>query len=183
MRIASHYILLLSLLLGSSCFMKNTLNNNSKLQPLYIQEGALISFLAKDNRSNDKISRWSVYEHLEHILLANIGICKMIIAGETPTEKKRKSILGQASLYFGYIPRGQAESPTYVAPKKISESAIKTMLTEYRSLLDNISTLQDLGSNDVVGNHPYFGGLTRVEWIRFMEVHTNHHLKIVKDIR
>jgi hypothetical protein len=30
--------------------------------------------------------------------------------------------------------------------------------------------------------HPYFGGLTPAEWLRFIPVHHHHHLKIVRDI-
>jgi hypothetical protein len=31
--------------------------------------------------------------------------------------------------------------------------------------------------------HPYFGGLTPVQTLRFLVVHTGHHLRIVADIR
>ena len=31
--------------------------------------------------------------------------------------------------------------------------------------------------------HPYFGALDIAEWMRFMDVHHRHHLKIIRDIR
>jgi hypothetical protein len=30
--------------------------------------------------------------------------------------------------------------------------------------------------------HPRFGGLTAAQWLCFVDIHQNHHLKIIRDI-
>ena len=37
-------------------------------------------------------------------------------------------------------------------------------------------------SKDHYFEHPFFGKIKRKETIRFLEIHTNHHLKIIDDI-
>ena len=34
-----------------------------------------------------------------------------------------------------------------------------------------------------LAGHPMLGGFTSSQWMRFMEIHTKHHLKIIEDIR
>lgn len=41
----------------------------------------------------------------------------------------------------------------------------------------------DEGHASTRSSHPYFGSFSTRQWIRFVRVHTDHHLRIIEDIR
>jgi hypothetical protein len=80
---------------------------------------------------------------------------------------------------LGFIPRGKAKAPKVVLPDgTITEESLRT------SILKVKTALQEWESFDKNAHfpHPYFGKLNKksTEW--FLNLHTNHHLKIINDI-
>ena len=39
-----------------------------------------------------------------------------------------------------------------------------------------------LRTNRAHMNHPIFGGLRPQQWVRFLDIHQHHHMKIIRDI-
>ena len=77
------------------------------------------------------------------------------------------------------IPRGRAKAPSTVhAHETITRQNLESM---FQKATDNIKMLHSLPFNAHF-NHPYFGTLNLKQSIRFIEVHNNHHLKIIRDI-
>ena len=77
------------------------------------------------------------------------------------------------------IPRGKAKSPKVVLPQEniSNESLVRHLLLTK----DSIMNLESL-SKDKYFTHPYFGDLKLNQTIRFLEIHTQHHLEIIEDI-
>lgn len=154
----------------------------SSIVALVEQSKEIEMYIAREDKANPEISKWSMYRQCEHVLLVNTQVLEMIAKGDTPLEKRSRSLLSYLTLTFGFIPRGRADAPDYVLPKNIGRDELFALLNKLRNQLIDIEKLKELRSKDVVGNHPYFGGLNRIEWLRFIEVHTKHHLKIIREI-
>lgn len=179
-----HSLLFLLRLLISVCSL--SINGaRSEMKPIIVlneQISELGSYLSRENKVNLEISKWSIYQQIEHILLVNTQVLEMVEAGKTPEDQKSRSILSYVTLTFGFIPRGRAESPNYVLPESSDKNDLLKLIEKFKAQLIRVKSLETFNSNEVVGNHPYFGGLSRSEWLRFIEIHTRHHLKIIRDI-
>ena len=142
----------------------------------------LEQIISIEDRAAKQISSWSVYLQVEHVLLVNSSISEMISKGVEPEEIKNRTLLSYLVFAFGYIPRGKGKAPEHVLPCRISQIELINCIKKLREQYLEISKLDTLNSKLIVGNHPFFGALNRKQWLRFMEIHTNHHLKIINDI-
>jgi hypothetical protein len=132
----------------------------------------------KLNASRTVVSGWSVNQHIDHLLKVDQSILKGIIANERKSDK-RINLIGRASLFFGFIPRGRAKSPERVVGYNRSADELRRSLEEVRMAIEQI---QPGKFEESVIEHPVFGGLNSKEWLRFLAVHHLHHWKIVKEI-
>ena len=80
---------------------------------------------------------------------------------------------------IGYFPRGKARAPKYVLPPEII--TLDDLNTQLLVAKENINTLNSL-NKAMYFKHPIFGMLAKKQTLRFLEMHTNHHLKIINDI-
>lgn len=77
------------------------------------------------------------------------------------------------------IPRGKASAPQSVQSfQKINETDIINQIVIAKEMICDIENL-DKNCNF---KHPYFDVLNKKQTIKFLNIHTNHHLKIIKDI-
>ena len=130
------------------------------------------------------VSRWSVGEHLDHLIKVHAGILSYV--AESPVGERSQlgiSLLGRIVLFTGHIPRGRGQSPAQFLPVVMDLAQLRTGLT---SVTAGFSRLQAgspaLRDTTIRFAHPIFGGLTRRQWVRFAEIHQQHHLAIIDDI-
>lgn len=137
------------------------------------------SYIPQRDKKNLEISKVDVAWQLDHILKTINRITEALEASD-PNYYSFSVNLGRTlSLTKGYIPRGRAQSPDVVKPPEvIITEDIYEQLEEART---NISKLIKLDKHSNF-EHPYFGQLKKSQAVRFIEVHTKHHLNIVKDI-
>ncbi len=125
------------------------------------------------------ISRVDVAWHLDHMLKTVNEICKALEASDPSEFEGGVNLSRTMSLTLNYIPRGRAQSPSVVRPPdSISTADIQLQLSEARERISKVFELDE----KVHFKHPVFGIIARGHALRFIEVHTNHHLKIVRDI-
>ncbi len=143
----------------------------------YINE--LESHIEKRDLLNPKVSKVDIAWHIDHSLKVVNGICQ-VLKDSDPKDYQYKFSLNRAVIFtWGDFPRGVAKSPKIVLPpeKIIKEDLIdqvakaKELLTEFDQLPDNAHF-----------KHFAFKTLNRKRTMRFLEVHTIHHLKIIRDI-
>jgi len=78
------------------------------------------------------------------------------------------------------IPRGRAKSPELVNPKeKLDSNTLLGHIVETRAQIDLLKVV----SKDKFFKHPFFGHLKLMQTIKFLEIHTQHHLDIIEDIK
>ncbi len=134
------------------------------------------------------VSEWSIAKHLEHVLMANTSVSgglKALVEGNLEVASAPDmSRLGKIILGRGVIPRGKAKSPEQFLPSEIPDSKhlreMHSLCSERYSFLENhLDAIQEM---DIGFRHHVFGVLSAPVWVRFLHVHTLHHLKIVRDI-
>lgn len=138
--------------------------------------------LMAENRSYEHVSSWSVYKHIEHVLLTNFSILSAIERGDSPAKIEKRTLIGYVVLLLGLIPRGRAKAPKEVEPVGKSKSELQEFNGELIGRLENMLKAPLAEPNKVIANHPYFGGLSKKQWIRFLCIHSRHHLKIIEEI-
>jgi len=128
---------------------------------------------------NPAISKGSVAWHIEHSLLTINLIINALIQSNPKNFKWKFSFMRMVVLLTKKIPRGKAKSPKVVLPQEniSNESLVRHLLLTK----DSIMNLESL-SKDKYFTHPYFGDLKLNQTIRFLEIHTQHHLEIIEDI-
>ena len=129
--------------------------------------------------SNLQVSQSTVGWQIEHSLLTINGIVRAVQQSNPKDYNWKFSLMKLVVLAMKKIPRGKAKAPKVVVPKAaINGDDLQIHLTKTR---DTIKALE-MVSKDHFFEHPYFGKLKRKETIRFLEIHTGHHLNIIEDI-
>ena len=135
----------------------------------------------------EQVSKWSVGKQLEHLLLSDETILDRfdrLTDGREGPAPGGKTLVGRIILLTGFIPRGVGKAPGAVEPAGRDaadiEAGLRRLAERMAELSENLPLLEEAGWRC---RHPYFGALDVGEWMRFMDVHHRHHLKIVRDIR
>jgi hypothetical protein len=128
---------------------------------------------------NPKISTSAVAWHLDHTLKVVNSVISTLKKSNPQEYKWGINFKKSYFLFIGTIPRGKAKAPKHVtAQQDISLKDIQRQLQTAKFLVDE---LKDLPKKSYI-KHPFVGSLNLKQAIRFMEIHTNHHIKIMDDI-
>ena len=79
----------------------------------------------------------------------------------------------------GYIPRKKGKAPKFTIPT--SENFLENIDNYLNSVRENLQMIKNLPSQSYI-EHPYFGHLDVKQTLKFLKIHTQHHLKIARDI-
>ena len=171
-------LIVLAIIIFLFIFIKIRMNQSNP-KVLLPQLSEIENNIKSRDATNKEVSKADVAWHLDHMLKTINRLTEALESSNPTTYKTSFNVPRIMSLTAGVIPRGRAESPQNVRPPAIIlTDDILRQLLEARK---NIEELQNLEDNANF-NHPVFGMLNKAQTIRFLEVHTNHHLKIVADI-
>ncbi|MBA2746669.1 MAG: hypothetical protein H0U44_10620 [Flavisolibacter sp.] len=125
------------------------------------------------------ISKASVGWHIAHSFLTMEQVINMISKSNPGQYHPKSGLLKSVILLFGKIPRGKGRAPLSVQPK--NEFTVENLQLQADHAKGSILLLDTLSVNHFF-DHPYFGNLNLKPTRRFLYVHTNHHVSIVRDI-
>ena len=128
---------------------------------------------------NNKVSKSSIGWQIDHSLLAIKAITNALHNSDERLYKWRFSFKRTLVFTINKIPRGKAKAPNSVQPK--NAFSIEILTTHLAKTRVTIQQLKSLYSNNYFA-HPYFGDLNVKSTIKFLEIHTQHHLHIINDI-
>lgn len=130
------------------------------------------------------VSRWSPLLHAEHLAKAGQGSLGQLEKAMERDGGPAMKPLGWMVLTLSWIPRGRGKAPANAVPEGIEKEPVAAELRAFRQRVEALGgRLDEIAAGNGRAAHPFFGGLTPARWMRFLEVHHHHHLKIVEDIR
>lgn len=137
------------------------------------------SYIPNFEKSNSKISKVSVGWHLDHSLKVVNGVINTMKTSDISLYENNFTFLGKVFFMIGHFPKGRAKAPKRVLPPAvILQDDILLQINKAKERIHQISSLDD----NAYFQHPIFGNINKTRALRFLEIHTNHHLKIVKSI-
>ena len=131
-----------------------------------------------------EISGWSIGQQLYHVTLANASIPRLI-------ERLQKGTIGNtedepipdkiAIILEGYIPEGRKAPARVVPPTDLDLPLLTKDFSRMRKATQRLAPQLDaLDQATHRFPHMFFGPMTAIEWVRFMHIHTKHHMRIVE---
>jgi hypothetical protein len=130
-------------------------------------------------KTNPSVSKSSVGWQLDHSLKVIHGVCTITIKTNPDKYKKNVNLWRSVLFTLCYIPRGKAKAPRVVLPpENITEEDLRKQLQTSKTLIEQLKPLPKKSHF----THHVFGTLSKQQVLRFLEMHTKHHLKIVNDI-
>lgn len=152
---------------------------NTNVKKLRMQLSQIEAFIPHFRVVNASVSKVSVGWQLDHSLKVINGVLNTM-AHSNPKHYNRNFNLRRIILFsLNYIPRGKAKSPKIVLPPEtILKEDLEKQLHTAKRLIDGIGTLDEAHHF----KHFIFGTLSKKQTLRFLRLHTHHHLKIVQDI-
>lgn len=131
----------------------------------------------------ERVSRWSVGQQVDHILKV-LEAGARVFDDSSQTLPRGMNLVGHVCLATGWIPRGIGKSPRSVLPAEQAPADLAERASRMRTIYCDRPLAEARRADPrPVFPHPYFGGLTAAQGVRFLGIHTHHHLKIVADIR
>jgi hypothetical protein len=127
---------------------------------------------------------WSYAEVYSHILQADLGstiaLEKCTLSNWRPTSKG-PNLLGHLVLLFQRFPPVRLKVPEALAAKipvkNISKEEAKNLLIKCRKRIDDVTPLIHDSSPHCRVKHTRLGMLNARQWLKFILIHSEHHLK------
>ena len=139
----------------------------------------LESSIAFRDKRNDSISISDIAWQIDHSLKV-FNLVSEKLVNSNPELFKRNINKWRLLLFtLGYFPRGKVKAPKFVRPPEVILT--EELRAQLQIAYDNIKKIKS-ASKHAHFKHFIFGVLNKNQTIRFLQLHTNHHLKIIRDI-
>jgi len=133
----------------------------------------------------DAVSKWSCGKQAGHIALTLDMVADSVaqlLANPDRDTEGTITPFGRAMLKSGIIPRGVGKAPEAINPKEKSREELLAVMQSARKKWKALEGKeQAIMTCEARSPHP-LGMFRPQEWVRFVGIHTAHHLKIVRDI-
>lgn len=136
------------------------------------------SYIPEYKKVIEKISQKSLGWQIDHSLKVVISICETLLSSNPNEFKPKFNGLKTAIFLSNYIPRGKGKAPKITTTDNISLEELNSQFTRVNELLPQLNSLPSKSHF----KHPLFGHLDLKDSIKFLYIHTYHHLKIMRDI-
>ena len=139
----------------------------------------LEKFIPEYHICQPAVSGGPVGWHIEHCLLTIDQIIEALKRSSPDQYRPKFNFWKNIVMVTQWIPRGKAKAPKSVRPaNESSPELLKQHVDTCLCLLKNWESLQK--NNHFP--HPYFGSMNTKQAMKFLRIHTNHHLKIIREI-
>jgi hypothetical protein len=149
------------------------------MEKIVKQLAELSTYIPQFDRQNVSVSNANIGWQIDHSLrVMNLVITALL--SSNPAEYKPKFNWRKSFIFFTKkIPRGKLRAPKGILPTE--EITELSLISSVELAHKNIGLLENCAPNHFFV-HPFFGQVNVRETFVFIEVHTEHHLKIIRDI-
>jgi len=137
------------------------------------------SYFPLIDKKKESVSKTTIAWQIDHSLRVVNSVCKAMEISNESDFKPQFKILKTFFLTVKWFPRGKAKAPKVVKSEEII--TLEDLERRIGYAKSNLLKIKELEKNAHF-SHPYFGHLNLNESTRFLQTHTNHHLKIIRDI-
>ena len=153
------------------------LNKDPKKLILLIKE--LESYIAVKDKRNDAVSTSDIAWQIDHSLKVFNLVSETLLNSNPELHSSKFNKWRLLCFTIGYFPRGKVKAPKFVRPPEIV--SIEDLELQLKLAYQNIENIKSANENAHF-KHFIFGVLNKNRTLRFLQLHTNHHLKIIRDI-
>lgn len=127
----------------------------------------------------ESVSNWSVGQQIEHSLIAISGMILALRKEHPGIGSRSPNMYRDTVMATKQFPRGKIEAPAISRPSEDPDPAfLGRLIVKTRNRVGNPLDI----SESATLIHPIMDVMYRDEAIEFMTIHTEHHLKIVREI-
>lgn len=139
----------------------------------------LESYIPYSEVADPNVSRGAAGWHIAHTLLT-INVVADALISSNPEEYQWKFDWKRSFLLaVGKIPRGKIRAPEAVQVRQESDQT--ALAAQVAATREKIKALPDLQTRNFF-THPFLGKIKLTPAVRFLCIHTQHHLKIIEDL-
>jgi hypothetical protein len=143
------------------------------------QLAELSAYIPQSEKQNLAVSNANIGWQIDHSLRVINQVIFSLLNSNSAEYKRtfnwRKSLI----LFTKKIPRGKVRAPKGILPTE--EITERSLILSIEQANKNIGLLGNCEPNHFF-IHPFFGQVNVSDTTTFIEVHTEHHLKIIRDI-
>jgi len=139
----------------------------------------LESYIAVKDKRNDSVSTSDVAWQIDHSLKVFNLVSETLLNSNPELHSSKFNKWRLLCFTIGYFPRGKVKAPKFVRPPEIIST--EDLSLQAQLAYKNIERIK-LADKHAHFKHFIFGVLNKIRTIRFLQLHTNHHLKIIRDI-
>lgn len=130
---------------------------------------------------------WSYGQVYCHILQANLGSFTAIekcLNGSGQIHNKRLGLLAWLVFLTGRFPPVRLKAPAKIAAQvtNMDKEEARNNLIKVKKRMDQLVGAINKSSSFIKIKHPRLGMLNAKQWLRFVNIHTRHHLKQLERI-
>jgi hypothetical protein len=130
-------------------------------------------------KSAPAVSKRGVDWHLDHSLKIIASISTVLKKSNPADFKPRFSFWKWVILGTGYIPKGRSRSPKpFNQLESIDPASLLPLLEKAKLATQDLEKLP----KNAYFEHPFFGHIAQKDAIKFINIHSWHHIKIAKEI-
>jgi hypothetical protein len=143
-----------------------------------ILKQSLLVFDETNFNASPEDGGWSAGQIIEHLWLVESLILKNLDGFSNATERPVDKKVELIQTVFSATDKRYDSPEIFVPSRGIKEKSelIRRLETGRRQLANLITTL-DLSETLLAFKHPYLGAFTRLEWVHFIILHSNRHVK------
>jgi hypothetical protein len=150
--------------------------NTQTLIPL-IKE--LESYIAVKDKRNNSVSTSDIAWQIDHSLKVFNLVSETLVNSDLELYSAKFNKWRLLLFTIGYFPRGKVKAPKFVRPPEVILT--EDLVSQFQLAYQNINNIK-LANKNAHFKHFIFGVLNKNRTIRFLQIHTKHHLKIIRDI-
>lgn len=129
---------------------------------------------------------WSYSEVYFHIFDASILSLQAVDECLKKRGKDKPTLfVARLILFFGAFPPAvRLRAPKQIADriKKVNKAEAKALILQFQEMLEQTTESLHQAEKNIKNKHPRLGYLNAKQWLRFIQIHLNHHLKQLKRI-